>query len=166
MTRAQSVERALDENAPALLGYFLRRVQNPADAADLVSETALAAWRSARRMPRDATEARMWLFGVARNTLLHHVRSTVRRDALHSRLTDAIRTSPAAAETEAAVEVRAAVDALPTDLGELIRLVHWDGFTLADAAHHLGVSASTLRSRHARAKELLRDALAEIPAGG
>lgn len=79
-----------------------------------MSETALAAWRSARRMPRDATEARMWLFGVARNTLLHRVRSTVRRDALHSRLTDAIRASPATAETEAAVEVRAAVDAPPT----------------------------------------------------
>jgi RNA polymerase sigma-70 factor (ECF subfamily) len=56
-------------------------------------------------------------------------------------------------------QVRAAIGALPDDLAELVRLVYWDGFSIEQAASHLGVPASTLRGRHARAKRALRDAL-------
>ena len=72
--------------------------------------------------------------------------------------------SPAA---DSGVEVRDAVDRLPEELGELVRLVHWDGFTVTEAATLLGLNASTGRSRYARAKELLRESLAAVhPAGG
>ncbi|MGG1909199.1 sigma factor-like helix-turn-helix DNA-binding protein [Microbacterium sp. NRRL B-14842] len=37
--------------------------------------------------------------------------------------------------------------------------MHWDGFSLTDAAALLGVPASTVRGRHQRAKTLLRAAL-------
>ena len=63
------------------------------------------------------------------------------------------------------LDVRAAVDPLPTELAELVRLVHWDGF-VEEAAAHLGVPASTARSRHARAKQLLRQTLHLLEAAG
>ncbi|MEV5040640.1 RNA polymerase sigma factor [Microbacterium sp. LMI1x-1-1.1] len=41
----------------------------------------------------------------------------------------------------------------------LIELVYWEGLTLAQAAAVVGIPASTARSRYAKAKERLRDAL-------
>ena len=40
-------------------------------------------------------------------------------------------------------------------------LVHWDGFTLADAAGLLGLNASTARSRYAAARQTLKEALSD-----
>jgi RNA polymerase sigma-70 factor (ECF subfamily) len=54
------------------------------------------------------------------------------------------------------IEVRHAVESLPTHFAELVRLVHWDGLTLEEAAQHLGIPASTARGQHQRAKALLR----------
>jgi len=44
-------------------------------------------------------------------------------------------------------------------MAELVRLVHWDGLTITDAAEVLGIPASTAQGRYQRAKELLRLAL-------
>lgn len=157
MTNAHP-EHVLTTTAPDLLAFFRRRVSSPEDAADLVAETISAAWRAARRMPADREQARMWVFGVAQNTLRHFRRSQMRRDALTARLAAALDPTPWEDDAEG-VEVRAAVDALPNELGELLRLVHWDGFSLEQASTLMGVPASTTRSRHARAKELLRIAI-------
>lgn len=143
-----------------LLGYFTRRVEIADDAAELVSETMTEAWKAVRRMPSDDEAARMWLFGVARNVLRHHRRSSRRRDALIERLGRAVHVARLP-DTDLVVEVRTAVGSLPENLAELIRLVHWDGFTIEAAAAHLGVPASTARGRHARAKKLLRAILDE-----
>lgn len=149
------VQSVLVETAADLLGYFLHRTTDPQDAADLVGETLSEAWRVARRMPDDSEIARMWLFGVARNILRHHVRGRIRRDALVSTLGHTI--SDVTADTlDQDLDVRLALTKISAGHAELVRLVHWDGFTLEQAAAHLGIPASTARSRYARAKELLR----------
>lgn len=159
VTGSPHVERTLEEAAPALLGYFLRRTQAQDDAADLVSDTLITAWRGARRMPSDPEAARMWVFGVARNVLRHHERGQRRRTAATIELARVIAVMPRFSDDADAIAVRIAVEGLPADLGELIRLVHWDGFSVEQAATLTGVRASTARSRHARAKALLRTAL-------
>lgn len=160
MTRSH-LERMLAETSPALLGFFLRRTEQPEDAADLLSETLGAAWRSATRIPSEEEAARMWLFGVARNVLRHHVRSSQRRDALVARVAQTVRETNTNLD-EAALDVRTVVAALPADLGELVRLIHWDGFTTEQVATLLDIPASTARSRHAKARQILRSALAEV----
>lgn len=55
--------------------------------------------------------------------------------------------------------MRDAVDRLEPDQAELVRLLHWDGLTLAEAARPLGVPASTASSRYQRARRELRAAL-------
>jgi len=164
MSRRTAVERVLADAAPALLGYFLRRIEAAEDAADLVGETLAAVWRSARRMPSDPEAARMWCFGVARNVLRNYERGRRRRDALADRVRESIALAGTPAFSDEELDLRAAIAALPPELAELIRLVHWDGFTVAEAADLLGVPASTARSQHARAKLLLREALAPDPA--
>ncbi|MCH1883359.1 RNA polymerase sigma factor [Agrococcus sp. ARC_14] len=163
MTALPRVDRALEAAAPALLGYFLRRTDDPHDAAALLNETLFTAWRAAGRMPKDEERARMWLFGIARNTLRHHERGQRRRTAAVLELSKVIAAAPRLLADDDAVGVRDAVASLPTELAELIRLVHWDGFSVEQAAALLRIPASTARSRHARAKALLRAALADEP---
>lgn len=158
MGRDERVEAMLAEVAPALLGYFVNRVDARADAADLVSETLATVWRQARRVPEQRDESEMWVFGVARNVLRNHERGTRRRDALAARLRTSL-DEATIAEADELAELREIVASLPPDLAELVRLVYWDGFTIEDAARHLGIPPSTARGRHQRAKAALRDRL-------
>lgn len=159
---ARSSERrltaALRASSDDLLRYFLRRLQRE-DAADALAEAMTIAWTRVDALPAEADEARMWLFGIARNVLLHANRSSARRSQLADRLRSELsrRSAPAA---DSGAEIRDAVDRLDADLAELIRLVHWDGFTIVDAATLLGIPSSTARGRYQRAREALRLALA------
>lgn len=152
---------ALRANAGRILDYLARRVANPEDAADLFGDSYLVAWRKRRSMPRDEEGARKWLYVVARNTLLNHYRSSRRRSALTENLRrELTRTADVAPPGDEAIEIREAIAGLPPAQAELVRLVHWDGLSLTDAAEVMGVGASTARSRYASAKENLRRALA------
>ena len=153
---------AFEASAAALLAYLERRV-GVDDAPDLLGEAMVVAWRRVKVLPHEPEAARMWLFGVARGTVLNHARGVRRRWAL----VDRIRIAPEPRHAPAAdsgADVRDAIARLDPDLAELIRLVHWDGFSLADAAAHLGIPASTARGRYQRAKTDLRAALSiEVP---
>lgn len=145
-----------------LLAYLQRRV-GVDDAPDLLGETMTVAWRRVGELPDDAERARMWLFGIARNTLLNHRRGERRRWALADRLRSQTSRAAAAPPADEGAEVRDAIDRLGPDLAELVRLVHWERMTLAQAAELLGVPDSTARTRYARAKEQLRQALGVSP---
>lgn len=77
-------------NFEALLAYAMRRVDQPDDAADVVAETFLIAWRRSRDMPPEA-EVRLWLYGVARRVLANHHRAGTRRERLGERLRQRLR---------------------------------------------------------------------------
>lgn len=76
----------IEGNVADLHTYFLRRSGTAEDAADAVSDVLLTAWRRRSATPRDATEARMWLFGVAANVLRNSRRSRARQHAVLTRL--------------------------------------------------------------------------------
>lgn len=151
---AQRVEIVIRREAPALLAYFERR-SDPHDAADLLGETLLIAWRRVSALPADDEEARMWLFGVARRVLATSRRSSVRRQALADRLRGEASLHPASSET-ADDQLHAALADLSKLDAEIIRLLHWDGFTLNEIAQHLNRPPGTVRSRYSRARAALR----------
>jgi RNA polymerase sigma factor (sigma-70 family) len=151
----------LRDTSSDLLAYFERRVLVREDAADLLNETLLQAWRRADVWPDTPQRRRMWLFTVAANVLANHRRSRRRRTALVDRL----RSHLAADSSEPAMEeshaVRDAVLRLADAQRELVMLIHWDGFTIVEAAAILGLNPSTARGRYSAARDTLRTALAE-----
>ena len=149
---------ALDANAGALLNYLERRV-GVDDAPDALAEVMTVVWRRAGDLPGDATEARMWMFGIAKGVVANAVRGKVRRAKLADRLRTVTASSAPASSADRGLEVRDAIGRLAPGLAEMIRLVHWDGFSLAEAAAIEGIPASTARSRYARAKRELAVAL-------
>jgi len=157
MTRAADERlRALQrEHGPSLLAYFARRVDPSEDAAMLLNELLVVVWRRASSAPTDPEEVRMWMFGIARNLVATQRRGRFRRAALAQRLREELAARPPEANDETLDTVRRAVAALPEAQRELVRLVHWDGFSLAQAAQLTGVSASTARSRYQLARRRL-----------
>ncbi len=143
-----------------MLAYAVRRTPNAQDAADILADTFLVAWRRLGEVPRD-DEARLWLYGVARNVLANQRRSERRRERLADRLRQEL---PAAlpgvsASAPEGGAVRAALTQLGTEDQEILRLSGWEELAPRDIARVLGISQVAARSRLHRARHRLRGAL-------
>jgi RNA polymerase sigma-70 factor (ECF subfamily) len=132
-----------------VLAYAARRVDEPADAADIVAETFLVAWRRLDALPAGDAEL-PWLYGVARRVLANQLRGRRRRHALAQRLRD-----------ELDARLAGALARLGGDDRELLRLVAWEGLDNAQLAAALGLRPGTVRVRLHRARTRLAHALAE-----
>jgi len=155
------MEGLVDAHYDQLLGYALRRVDQPTDAADVVCEVLLATWRRIDEVP-EGDEAILWLYGVARRTLANLRRGTRRRKALHERLRAQIEVLPAAGpEPPASGSVARALRALSDDDRELLTLTAWEGLSPAQIAAVTGVEAGTVRVRLHRARRRLEDRLGD-----
>ncbi|PPF33134.1 RNA polymerase subunit sigma-24 [Rathayibacter sp. AY1A2] len=162
-TRADRVVAILDATARDLLNYLERRV-GADDAPDALSETMTIAWRRSSSMPLPDEDARLWLFGVARNVILNTSRTRRRQDLLAEKLRGTVEPIEATGEpSDVALDVQAALSKLSPELAELVRLVHWDGFSLSEAAQIVSVPPSTARSRYQKAKRELGDLLSLPP---
>jgi len=143
-----------------LLGYFLRRVSSAEDAADLLGETQLVVWRRVDQLPCEPLAARLWMFGIARRVLSTYRRAGTRRVALADRLRQELEArGPVAQPSRDGEELRALLLELSHLDQEIIRLVHWEGFSLAEVATILDTRPGTIRSRYSRARVTLRRAL-------
>lgn len=164
MGAANDRVQALAEHlAPDLLNYFARRVTPPADAADLLSDTLLVICRRAHHLPGDDQQARLWAFGVARKVLAGQRRSTRRRGALVTRLQEELERTDGVGHEDRSVEhLHTALVTLDPLDREIIRLVHWEGFSQAEVAQILDRPAGTTRSRYARARAALRSELGDL----
>jgi RNA polymerase sigma-70 factor (ECF subfamily) len=156
----ERVQALAEELAPELLNYFARRVTPTTDAADLLSDTLLVICRRAKHLPGDDQQARLWAFGVARKVLAGQRRSTKRRSALVTRLQEELQQADGLGHQVRSVEdLHAALATLDPLDQEIIRLVHWEGFSQAEVAQILDRPAGTIRSRYARARSALRSEL-------
>lgn len=148
------------DHGRAVLAFALRRTAQPADAADVVADTFLVAWRHIDSIPED--RARLWLYGAAHRVLANHGRGRRRRDRLGRRLASALAdltiADPAEAIGTAAV-VCEAMASLPAEDRELLRLAVWEGLSGPDIAVVLGIPPATVRTRLHRARHRLRDVL-------
>jgi RNA polymerase sigma-70 factor (ECF subfamily) len=142
-----------------LLAYALRRVAQPEDAADVVAETFLIAWRRRGELPAEG-ETRLWLYGVARRVLANHHRGGVRRqrlgERLRQRITAVIGTDPGA-EVPERLAVRAALARLGDLDREVLLLTVWEGLEPREAAEVLRVTPAVVRTRLSRARARLRE---------
>jgi RNA polymerase sigma factor (sigma-70 family) len=154
--------RLYREQGCAILAYALRRVEDPEDAADVVAETFLVAWRRFDEVPVD-DGARLWLYGVARLVVTNAWRAERRRTRLGARLAESLRTEIAThqAPRGEAAEILRAIGELGEEDRELLLLISWEGLSPGEAARVLGVSGLAARSRLHRARRRLRALISE-----
>ena len=169
----ERMRAAFEANATDLLAYLERRIDPRSAAADVLGDAMVTAWKRVDDLPSEPEQARMWLFVVARNTLLNQRRALGRHRAAVDRLRGIIVSDIAAATSDtdradSRVAVRAAMQSLDPADAELVRLVNWDGFALAEVAKLEGLASSTVRSRYAKALKqlaaILNPVVEQVPA--
>lgn len=138
--------------------YLARRTAGHAD--DLLSEVWLAAFAARRTYDPDRGEAVGWLFGIARNVLMTHLRTERRRsardrDSAHLSLDRVDEWAAVDERLDAAGSVpalREALAALPAEERDVLLLVAWEQLTPSEVAEALGIPPGTARSRLHRAR--------------
>jgi RNA polymerase sigma-70 factor (ECF subfamily) len=157
--------RSLYESADPDLLRFVQRRTEPAGAEDVVAVAFLVVWKRFSEVPVDESDARAWVFGIARNLLLNAYRGEQRRQALGVRLAEA---------TTDFSDSHADLVGNRIDLGrawQLLSEVHQEAMGLAvfenlaapQAAKVLGISPVAFRLRLSRARRALRLLLDHLP---
>lgn len=142
-----------------ILGYAVRRCSSPEDAADIVAETYVIAWRRITELPTGEA-GKLWLYGVARRVLANHRRSERRRLTRHTELTDEIEhfyTAPSHHSEQDGVDE--AMSVLSDSDRELLALSLWEGLDPGEIATVLDCSRNAARIRLHRARKRLAKAL-------
>ncbi len=149
----------------ALLAYFVRRTGDPNSAADLLADVFLVAWRRRDTLP-PLDEQRLWLFGVARNTLLGHHRRRQRDARLGEKLVNALTTVQGHISRDDGDErVLVALNSLSVRDRELLTLAIWERLTTEEIAALVGLKPTAARVALHRARQRLREALVALNVG-
>ncbi len=136
---------------------------------DLVQRTFLALLERSRDLPA-GVPVRAYLFGIARNLLLHRFRDEY-RDGRHF---DELTTSVAALgatpsvlidQRQQLLTLYEALRALPLDLQIALELFYWEELPASEIGAVLGVPEGTVRSRLRRAREQLGERMQALGTG-
>jgi len=69
-------DRVYAEQLPRVFNYFRFRIRNQADVEDLTSRTFEKAWRARGKYRDDRAGIATWLFTIARNVAIDHLRES------------------------------------------------------------------------------------------
>ncbi|PJE95491.1 RNA polymerase [Streptomyces carminius] len=137
-------------------------------AEDILQETAARAWRHSAVLDGDAREARPWLFTVVRNLVIDHHRSCRLRPVEFMALEELDATVEDGMDRALTSQVvTEALQDLSGQHREVIRLMYYLEYSVAQTAEYLGIPPGTVKSRTYYAMRALRRALRErgLPEG-
>lgn len=148
--------------APRVKSYGLRLGATAAAAEELAQDTLLAVWRKAARFDPARASASTWIFTIARNLRI----DAVRRERPAPPPDDDADPSPLADTLLSGAEqdgrVRRALDSLPPEQLEVIRLSFFSEAPHAAIAETLGLPLGTVKSRLRLAMTRLRGLLEDL----
>lgn len=155
---------------PDVMRFAVALTRDQAAAEDLVQDTFLMASQAWHQF-QAGTDARAWLFTIARHRFYRvqqrNERQVATEDAELESLASASLASQQAAGLTEILErgalreaIRTAMQSLPTVYREVAVLVDWHDQPYETVAQILGVPIGTVRSRLFRARRLLQEALA------
>jgi RNA polymerase sigma-70 factor (ECF subfamily) len=153
-----------DRHAGWLHVRLSRRCQDPEAVRDVLQETFVTVWRSART--HRGSEVGGWLWVIAARRLIDAQRARPREEPVAD---DMVGHAPSAEERVLSGleygDVGAALERIPRELREVLRATVVDGLTTREAARLLGIPEGTVKTRALRARRELRKALAHaVPA--
>lgn len=148
-----------------LWAVALRTLADREEAADALQDALLSAYRSAGTFRGDA-RVTTWLHRIVVNACLDRVRRRQARPTVplpeRDGVADPVDRRDVLAERETAMEVEAAMAALPVDQRVAILLVDVHGLPVEQAAAVLGVPTGTVKSRCSRGRARLALSLGHL----
>jgi RNA polymerase sigma-70 factor (ECF subfamily) len=164
-----AVRAVFREFGGLVLAVAMRTLGSRQLAEEAVQETFVKAWRAAASYD-PARDLGPWLATIARRTAIDVHRREARRTASN---VDDVSADPSLVDLPPDVDraydvwsVRQAVDELPPDEREVVRLQHLEQLSQTEVAERLGVPVGTVKSRSFRAHRRLAARLGHLREGG
>jgi RNA polymerase sigma-70 factor (ECF subfamily) len=152
-----AVKAVYDRYGGPVFALTMRILGEHGLAADATQQTFIKAWRAASTYDPERSFA-PWIYAIARRTAIDIYRKRSR--TVVSDDVDLVVLPPGLETAWEVFEVRSAVDRLPDEERQVIKLSHFDGLTHVEIAAQLDIPVGTVKSRshraHQRLVELLR----------
>lgn len=146
---------------------YLQRATSQSAADDLSSEVFIAAFKSRARYDQRYEDARPWLFGIAANTVRHHLRSDRRRKRLVEKASSFVQADASADPAQIVVEevvdtgrLDEVLKGIDPRFREVLLLDAGPELSDEEMARALSIPVGTVKSRLARGRRQLRERLA------
>jgi RNA polymerase sigma-70 factor (ECF subfamily) len=169
----QALVELIELASPWLLGLTQSMLRDQEEAEEVVLETFTAAWQRIGSLTDEHDALLPWLLRIARNRAIDRLRrrrrwrlKLARAEAFGELPPDQVR----ATEVNEAAQpgwhvhesVHAALDRLPAEQREVVRLAYFQGLTHSEIAARLDLPMGTVKTRLRLAFDKLRTALAPI----
>jgi RNA polymerase sigma factor (sigma-70 family) len=158
--------RLFDHFAPRVKSYMRRLGADDATAEDLVQEVMLTVWHRAHLFDRRQAAVSTWIFTIARNRRIDFVRRAQRTGTELDDPTLDRDPEPSALDVaevrQIEARLRAAVDELPPEQAELLRICYFQDKSHRVIADEQGLPLGTVKSRLRLALARLRRMMTEV----
>lgn len=158
MLTAEELERLYAEYRPRVLGYIRARVAGW-QAEDLCQDVFERAFRAAAQYDPAKSAPGTWLYAIARNTVINHLRRCRPTAELPEALADESAVEDGILGEETLEALAKALEGLPPELTDIVVLRYYDGLPLTAVADTLGLSYGAVKLRHQKALEMMRPLL-------
>jgi RNA polymerase sigma-70 factor (ECF subfamily) len=150
----EAVRAIYEEYGGLVYSIAVRVLGRAALAEDATQQTFVRAWQAADRIDTDRDPA-PWLAQIAKRVAIDLARAE-RRSTRDVGLRGAV---PDDRALDRQWRVRRAIDTLPRDEAQVMRLQHVDGLTQQQVAARLGIALGTVKSRSHRAHRKIAERL-------
>lgn len=163
----RAFEAIYRRHSTAVYSLAYRMVGNPADAQDMLQEIFLLAFNKLRTYQGQAALS-TWLFRVATNRCLDHIRSKARRNQSLTESLDGQKPPPSSVPRQSTAErldLEQAIARLPDSYRAAFLLYDVEGFDHREVAQILGIAEGTSKSLVHKARLKIRDYLGHFRSG-
>lgn len=143
--------RLLDVYHPKVYRLALSYLKNSTAAEDATQEVFLRAWKHWDRFRSDASLS-TWIYSIARNFCLDQLKRPRAVGMIDQPISPDI---PRIFDSE----IEGALNRLPADLEQAVRLYYWEEKSYQEVADMMGLPIGTIKSHLYRAKERLAEML-------
>lgn len=159
--------RLFAEYGPKVRNFMLQQGADPSLAEELAQETLITVWRKAGLYSAEKGGATTWIYTIARNLRVDHIRRQRAWQELTEEHSDTLASDDAAAddvvdERQRQVRVQAVLKDLPPEQVDVVTLAFMEGLSHGEIAERLSLPLGTVKSRIRLAYQKLRTALEDL----
>ena len=162
-------EELYDRYASTVYGLLLRILSNADDAQEVLQETFVKAWSSAKMFDAVRGSEVAWLISIARSRGIDRLRSRKiryeredeagREVSIHSSFVENTTGADRAIQSEESRAVRSALLELPEAQRKALELAYFEGLSQSEIAEKLGEPLGTIKTRMQLGMKKLRERL-------
>lgn len=166
--RSEGAFRSLfEEYGPRVRNFMLKQGADPETAEELAQETLFTVWRKAELYSASKGSATTWIYTIARNLRIDHIRRRRVWQELTEEHTATLPSGDAPAdevvdERQRQARIQAVLKGLPPEQVEVVMLAFVEGLAHGEIAERLHLPLGTVKSRIRLAYQKLRTALEDL----